>query len=142
MAKEPEHHGKPAPLHETRAEHKPEQKDKPEQLAHGVKTLNSAAVGTVIDSGPATITQILYTTAPSAYEVPTFLPSGLPVTGYLCLLDQGTTPPTVIYNENIHVGGGHSPHASHKVSAYVTNYTGNLYLQSCPVGAAFSITTA
>ena len=119
-----------------------EEKDAPEQFAHGVKALNGAAVGTVIDTGPANVTQILFTTAPTSYDVPSFAPGGLPTSGYLCLIDQGTTPPTVIYNENIHVGGGHSPHASHKVSAYSIPFVGNLYLQSCPTGAVFSITTA
>jgi hypothetical protein len=139
MAKTPErytesHHDEHSTQHPAR--------DKPEQLVHGVKTCNSAAVGTVIDAGPATITQILFTTAPTSYEIPTFDPTGLPLTGYFCLLDQGTTPPRIIYNENVHVGGGHSPHASKKVSAYVTSYTGNLYLQSCPIGGVFSLTTA
>jgi hypothetical protein len=120
----------------------PESKDKPEQLVHGVKTFSSANVGTVIDAGPATITQILYTGAPTSYDVATFDPTGMPTGAYLCLVDQGFTPPRIIYNENIHVGGGHSPHATHKVSGYTTSYTGNLYLQSCPTGATFSLTTA
>jgi hypothetical protein len=120
-----------------------EQKDAPEQFVHGVKVLNGAAVGTVIDAGPCNITQILYTTAPTQYEQPSFDPNtGLPTNAYLCLIDQGYTPPRVIYNENIHAGGGHSPHASHKVSGYSIPVLGNIYLQSCPAGAAFSITTA
>ena len=116
------------------------ERDRPEQLAHGVKNITSAAVGTVIDTGPCNITQIIYTGAPTAYEVPTFAPTGMPLTGYFCLVDQGTG--VVLYNENVNVGGGHSPHASHKVSGYSIPVTGNILLQSCPVGGTFSITTA
>ena len=117
--------------------------EKPEQLAHGVKAINGAAVGTVLDTGPANITQLLFTTAPTSYDVPTFDPTGLPLTGYMCLVDQvAGFPPRVVYNEDVHVGGGHSPHASHKVSAYSIPFTGNLVLQSCPTGGVFSITTA
>ena len=119
---------------------KTETKDKPEQRAHGAKTLNSAAVGTVIDTGPCNLTQLLYTAGPSNYEVPTFNPQGLPLSGYLCLIDQGTGQ--VIFNFNIHVGGGHSPNATKKVSGYSIPIVGNILLQSCPVGATFSITTA
>jgi len=109
-------------------------------MAHGVKSITTAGVGTVIDTGPMSITQILFTVAPTSYEVPTFAPSGLPLTGYLCLIDQSTG--AVLYNENIHVGGGHSPHASHKMSGYSIPVQGALYLQSCPIGATFSLTTA
>jgi hypothetical protein len=115
--------------------------DQPEQFAHGIKGLTTAQVGTVIDTGPATITQILYTGAPSSYEVPTFDPTGLPLTAYFCLVDQGP-PSRVLFNYNGHINGGHSPHATHKMSGYTIPYTGNLVLQSCPAGAVYSLTTA
>ena len=133
--REPEKPHAPAPTHTS--EKKPE---KPEQLVHGVKNITSAAVGTVIDSGPCNITQILYTGAPSNYEVATFAPTGSPLTAYFCLVDQGTG--VTIYNKNFHTGGGFSPHATHKVSGYTIAVVGNIYLQSCPIGATFSITTA
>jgi hypothetical protein len=119
-------------------------KEAPEQLAHGVKGLTTAQVGTVIDTGPANITQILFTGAPTSFEIPQFDPgTGLPLTGYFCLIDQVAGQPNrIIYNENIHAGGGHSPHASHKVSGYSIPFSGNLVLQSCPAGATFSLTTA
>ena len=115
-------------------------KDKPEQLAHGVKNITTASIGTVIDTGPATVTQILYTGAPTSYEVPTFNVNGLPLSAYFTLIDDATNH--VLYSANFHVGGGHSPHASHKVSGYTMSYAGNLVCQSCPAGATFSLTTA
>jgi len=123
--------------------HEDKKPDKPEQLAHGVKSITSAMAGTVIDTGPATITQILYTGAPSSFEVPQFDPTGLPLTGYFTLIDQVAGQGNhVIYSKNFHTGGGFSPHATHKASGYSIPYQGNLFLQSCPVGATFSLTTA
>jgi hypothetical protein len=116
------------------------EKEQPEQLVHGVKNITTANVGTVIDTGPATITQILYTGAPTNYEVATFNPSGMPLTAYFTLVDDATNH--VIYSKNFHTGGGFSPHATHKASGYTISYTGNLVLQSCPAGATFSLTTA
>jgi hypothetical protein len=111
-------------------------------MAHGTLPITGASVGTVIDNLAGNVTQILYTGAPTSYEVPTFDPgSGLPTTGYICIVDNSVTPPRVIYNENAHVGGGHSPHATHKQSAYSIPFT-SLYVQSCPKGATYSVTTA
>jgi len=110
-------------------------------MAHGVKTANSAAVGTVLDNLAGNITQILFTGAPTNWEQPTFDPSGLPLTGYFTLTDNSVTPPRVLFSYNGHCGGGHSPHASHKQSAYNIAFT-SLYLQSCPAGATYSLTTA
>ena len=113
-----------------------------EQQAHGVKNITGAAVGTVIDSGPANITQILYTAAPTSFEVPQFDPgTGLPTTGYFCLTETSVTPPRVLFSFNGHQNLGLGVHASHKISAYSIPFT-TLTLQSCPAGATFSLTTA
>jgi hypothetical protein len=112
-------------------------------MAHGVKNITTALVGTVIDNLAGNITQILFTVAPTSYEIPTFDPTtGYPTSGYFCLLDNSTTPPTKLFNYIPHSNGGYaSPHASHKVSAYNIPFT-SLYLQSCPIGATYSLTTA
>ena len=110
-------------------------------MAHGVKTIDGTAVGTVIDNIAGNITQILFTGAPTLWEQPTFDPSGLPLSGYFSLVDNSTTPSRVLFQYNGHVGGGHSPHATHKQSAYNIPFT-SLYVQSVPKGATYSLTTA
>jgi hypothetical protein len=112
-------------------------------MAHGVKSCTTAQVGTTIDNLAGTITQILFTVPPNAYEIPTFDPTtGYPTAGYFCLLDNSVSPPIRLFNFTPHSNGGYaSPHASHKVSAYGIPF-GSLYLQSCPAGATFSLTTA
>ena len=123
--------------------HEAETRDEVEQLVHGVKNITMALVGTVIDTGPANITQILFTGSPTSYEVPQFDPNtGLPTTGYFTLIDQGFTPPKVIYSVQVGTNGAHSPHATHKMSGYSIPLVGNLYLQSCPAGSTWSLTTA
>jgi hypothetical protein len=112
-------------------------------MAHGIKNITTAQVGTVIDNLAGNITQILFTGAPTANEIPQFDPvTGYPTTGYFCLLDNSVTPPIKLFNYTPHSNGSYSsPHATHKVSAYSIPF-GSLYLQSCPVGATFSLTTA
>jgi hypothetical protein len=122
---------------------KHDKRDAPEQTAHGVISIDGTKVGTVLDVGPASITQILYTGAPTSYETPNYDPgTGLPTKGYFTLIEAPTgQSPRVLISFNGHINGGHSPHATHKVSAYSIPFT-NLVLQSCPAGATFSITTA
>ena len=120
-----------------------EETKKPEQLAHGVKNITTASIGTVLDTGPATITQILFTGAPTLYEQPTFDPTGIPNSGYFCITDEvAGLAPRVIYNVNGHINSGNSPHATHKISGYSIPYAGNLVCRSCPAGATYSLTTA
>jgi len=115
-----------------------------EPLVHGVIAIDSTKVGTAIDTGPANITQILFTAAPTSYEVPQFDPgTGLPTKGYFTLIDSvAGSPARVLYSVHTAVNGAHSPHATHKQSGYNIPFSGNLVVQSCPTGATFSITTA
>jgi len=132
-----------APRHEVEVETE-SQPEKPEQLLHGVKAITSALVGTVLDAGPANVTQLLFTGSPTSYEVPQFDPNtGLPITAYFTLTDVvAGQPPRVLYNVHAGVNGSHSPHATHKMSGYNIPFSGNLTLQSCPVGSTWSLTTA
>jgi len=129
-----------APRHETEVE----ERDQVEQFVHGVKPITTALVGTIIDTGPANITQILFTGSPTSYEVPQFDPgTGLPTAGYFTLTDEvAGQPPHVLYSVHAGVNGAHSPHASHKMSGYSIPFTGNLVLRSCPAGSTWSLTTA
>jgi hypothetical protein len=111
-------------------------------MAHGTIAITGAQVGSVIDNLAGNITQILFTGSPTSYEVPTFDPgSGLPTSGYICITDNSVTPPRILFSHNGHINGSTSPHASHKVSAYNIPFT-SLYVQSCPKGATYSVTTA
>jgi hypothetical protein len=111
-------------------------------MAHGTLAIDGTKVGTVIDNLAGNVTQILYTGAPNLYEVPTFdLGTGLPTTGYFCLVDNSVAPPRVLTSFNGHINGAHSPHASHKISGYSIPFT-SLYVQSCPKGGTYSVTTA
>jgi len=127
-----------APRHEVETE------DQPEQLVHGVKNITAALVGTVLDTGPANITQILFTGAPTSWEMPQFDPNtGLPTAAYFTLTDVvAGQPARVIYSVQAGTNGAHSPHASHKMSGYSIPFSGNLTLQSCPAGSTWSLTTA
>src|SRR6516165_10536699 len=92
------------------------EEDQPEQFAHGSKPLTGAQVGTTIDTN-ATITSVLYTGPPTSYELPQFDPNtGLPTSGYFCLVDTGVIPgkAVVLMNFNAHLGN-HSPHPTHQI---------------------------
>ena len=131
------------------AEHKDEsdRKDKPEQFAHGAIAITGAQVGTTIDTN-GNIIEILYTGAPTAYEVPTFDPAtGLPLTGYFCLIDKPATGPFIrLYNFSGHHGAVGAPHPKNKKMTGVVGVSSipfnSLYVQSVPVGATFQVTTA
>jgi hypothetical protein len=120
-----------------------EQTSEPEVTprAHGTFPIAGAQVGTTLDATAGNITSLLFTAPPSSYEVPTFDPNtGLPLTGYFCLVDNGVTPNRVIFNLSGHTNGGFSPHPSKKVSGINIPFT-SLYVQSCPKGATYSVTT-
>jgi len=121
-----------------------ETEDQPEQLVHGVKAITAALVGTVIDTGPCNITQILFTGPPTSWEMPQFDPgTGLPTAAYFTLTDEvAGSPPRVLYSVHAGVNGSHSPHATHKMSGYSIPVSGNLVLRSCPAGSTWSLTTA
>jgi hypothetical protein len=127
-----------APRHEVETE------DEVEQLVHGVKAITAALVGTILDTGPCNITQILFTGAPTSWEMPQFDPStGLPTAAYFTLTDVvAGQPPRVLYSVHAGTNGAHSPHATHKMSGYSIPVSGNLTLQSCPAGSTWSLTTA
>jgi hypothetical protein len=124
--------------------HQVEEAEAPEQFVHGVKNITTASVGTTLDTGPLNITQILFTVAPTSYEVPQFDPgTGLPTTGYFTITDEvAGQPPHVLYSVQAGVNGAHSPHASHKMSGYSIPVAGNLVCRSCPAGSTWSLTTA
>jgi hypothetical protein len=127
-----------APRHEVETE------EQPEQLVHGVISITAASVGTAIDTGPANVTQILFTAPPTSYEIPQFDPgTGLPTKGYFTLIDSvAGSPARVLYSVHAGVNGAHSPHATHKMSGYSIPFSGSLIVQSCPAGSTWSVTTA
>jgi len=130
-------------------EHKddPERKGEVTPFAHGVLTVDGSKVGTTIDTS-GNIIAILFTGAPTSYEIPTFdAATGLPTGGYFCLIDKPASGPfTRLYNFNGHHGAICAPHPTNKkmqgtvgVSAIPFN---TLYVQSVPAGATFQVITA
>jgi hypothetical protein len=110
-------------------------------MAHGTFPVAAAQVGTTLDAAAGNITSLLYTAPPTGYEDATFdAATGLPLTGYFCLIDNGVTPHRTIFNFNGHINGGFSPHPTKKMSGINIPFT-SLYVQSCPKGATYSITT-
>jgi len=109
-------------------------------MAHGTFVVDGTKVGTVIDAAAGHITNILFTGAPTQWEIPNFDSNGLPNQGYFSLVDNSVTPPRVLFQLNGHVGGGHSPHATHQQMAYSIPF-GSLFVNSVTKGATYSVTT-
>jgi hypothetical protein len=114
----------------------------------GAFTLSGAQAGTTIDAAPGGISSIKCTAVPTptSYTVPSHDHAvgaksyGLPKVGAFCIVDQGVTPWKVLMNVE----------QSNLVNAFPLNKTVNfatgfrptyttLYLQSCPVGASFTL---
>jgi hypothetical protein len=107
--------------------------------------IGAAHVGALIDQH-GLLVGIGYQKAPKAHEPAQFDPaSGLPKAGYFCLIDKPEFgPPRQLFNAEMNSNAIYSP-----VPDCDTNMLFHqigipfdfLYVQSCPKGAAFSITT-
>jgi hypothetical protein len=114
----------------------------------GTFTLTTAQVGTTIDAAAAGISSIKCTAVPTptAYSPPAHDHTvgtktyGLPTDGAFCLVDTGVTPWKVLMNvEQSNLANAFPVNKQvNFATGFRPSYT-SLYLQSCPVGATFTL---
>jgi hypothetical protein len=112
----------------------------------GTYTIGAAHVGCLIDTGPGKLVAVGYQKRPLGHEQPEFDPSGLPRRGYFCLVDHvDGCSPRQLFNVDLHSNPVCLPIAGSENNMLALPdgiaFSGALFVQCCPRGACFSVTT-
>jgi hypothetical protein len=107
----------------------------------GTYSVSTANRGAVIDTTAGNVTTLTLVTGPQrAYEQVGYAPGDanpLPVAGTFCLVDQGSRGDRILVNHRLDGIPSGLPFLQNGTLPYTA-----LRLQSCPLGATLSVTTA